>query len=151
MAQMVDSQQQELSVEDIIGIAGMNTGAEVEPERLVQMINAELQMPNTLFLRQGNTLFIIHKTKPGVGYFRALNADTARNFLENGRTFMLACHKMGFDTMASKFDDPTILSVFRYVSQNPPVEGMGYNVRKTNDGGFYVTVNTGQRVGGQTQ
>jgi hypothetical protein len=151
MAQMVDSQQQELSVEDIIGIAGMNTGAEVEPQRLVEMINAELQMPNTLFLREGNTLFIIHKAEPGVGYFRALNADTARNFLENGRTFMLACHKMGFDTMATKFDDPTILSVFRYVSQNPPVEGMGYNVRKTNDGGFYVTVNTGQRAGGQTQ
>jgi hypothetical protein len=55
MAQMVDSQQQELSVEDIIGIAGMNTGAEVEPQRLVEMINAELQMPNTLFLREGNT------------------------------------------------------------------------------------------------
>lgn len=145
MAQMVDSQQQELSVEDIIGIAGMNTGAEVEPQRLVEMINAELQMPNTLFLRQGNTLFIIHKAEPGVGYFRALNADTARNFLENGRTFMLACHKMGFDTMASTFTDPTVLSVFRYVSQNPPVEGMGYQVQKTDDGGFYVTVNTGRR------
>jgi hypothetical protein len=41
-------------------------------------------MPDTLFLREGNTLFIIHKAKPGVGWFRALNADTARNFLQNG-------------------------------------------------------------------
>lgn len=145
MIQMVDSQQQELSVEDIVGIAGMNTDAEAEPERLIKMINAELQMPDTLFLRQGNTLFIIHKAKPGVGWFRALNADTARNFLENGRTFMLACHKMGFDTMATNFDDPAILAVFRYVSQNPPVEGMGYEVQNTEDGGFYVTVKTGRR------
>lgn len=145
MVQMVDSQQQELSVEDIIGIAGMNTDAGMEPERMIKMINAELQMPNTLFLREGNTLFIIHKAKPGVGWFRALNADTARNFLENGRTFMLACHKMGFDTMATNFTDPSILAVFRYVSQNPPVEGMGYQVQKTNNDGFYVTVKTGRR------
>ena len=145
MVPMVDSQQEELSVEDIISIAGMNTDAEAEPERLIKMINAELQMPDTLFLRQGNTLFIIHKAKPGVGYFRALNADTARNFLENGRTFMLACHKMGFDTMATDFTDPAILAVFRYVSKNPPVEGMGYEVQNTEDGGFYVTVKTGRR------
>jgi hypothetical protein len=58
---------------------------------------------------------------------------------------MLACHKMGFDTMATTFTDPTVLSVFRYVSQNPPVEGMGYQVQRTEDGGFYVTVNTGRR------
>lgn len=145
MVQMVDSQQEELSVEDIISIAGMNTDAGMEPERLMKIINAELQMPDTLFLREGNTLFIIHKAKPGVGWFRAINADTAPNFLQNGRTFMLACHKMGFDTMATIFTDPTLLGVFRYVSQNPPVEGMGYQVQKTNDGGFYVTVKTGRR------
>jgi len=145
MVQMVDSQQEELSVEDIISIAGMNTDAGMEPERLIKMINAELQMPDTLFLREGNTLFIIHKAKPGVGWFRAINADTAPNFLQNGRTFMLACHKMGFDTMATNFTDPTLLGVFRYVSQNPPVEGMGYQVQKTNNGGFYVTVKTGRR------
>ena len=145
MVQMVDSQQEELSVEDIISIAGMNTDASVEPERMIKMVNAELQMPDTLFLREGNTLFIIHKAKPGVGWFRAINADTAPNFLQNGRTFMLACHKMGFDTMATNFTDPTLLGVFRYVSQNPPVEGMGYQVQKTNNGGFYVTVKTGRR------
>jgi len=145
MVQMVDSQQEELSVEDIISIAGMNTDAGMEPERLIKIINAELQMPDTLFLREGNTLFIIHKAKPGVGWFRAINADTAPNFLQNGRTFMLACHKMGFDTMATTFTDPTLLGVFRYVSQNPPVEGMGYQVQKTNNGGFYVTVKTGRR------
>ena len=145
MVQMVDSQQQELSVEDIIGIAGMNTDAGLEPERMIKMINAELQMPNTLFRREGNTLFIIHKAKPGVGWFRALNADTANNFLQNGRTFMLACHKMGFDTMATNFTDPSLLGIFRYISQNPPVEGMGYKAQKTNNGGFYVTVKTGRR------
>ena len=147
MAQMVDSQQQELSVEDIIGIAGMNTDANVTQAQLVNMINAELQMEDTLLLRQGNTLFIIHKAKPRVGYFRALNADTAQNFLQNGNEFIKACYKMGFDTMATAFSDPTILGVFRYISNNPPNPNMGYQVQKTENGGFYVTVQCGPRRG----
>jgi hypothetical protein len=145
MAKMVDSQEKELSVEDIIGIAGMNTDAGVQVGQLIQMINAELQMPDTLFLRQGNTLFIIHKAKPRVGFFRALNADTANNFLQNGMEFIKACYKMGFDTMATQFSDPTVLSVFRFISNNPPNPNMGYQVQKTDDGGFYVTVQCGPR------
>lgn len=144
---MVDSQERELSVEDIIGIAGMNTDAGVSTGQLIQMINAELNMPDTLFLRQGNTLFIIHKAKPRVGFFRALNADTANNFLQNGMEFIKACYKMGFDTMATQFTDPTVLSVFRFISQNPPNPNMGYQAQKTDDGGFYVTVQCGPRRG----
>jgi hypothetical protein len=78
-----------------------------------------------------------------VGFFRALNADTARNFLENGREFIAACYKMGFDTMATEFSDPAVLGVFRYISQNPPNPEMGYQVERTEDGGFYVTVACG--------
>ncbi len=147
MAKMVDSQERELSVEDIVGIAGMNTDAGVSTGQMIQMINAELNMPDTLFLRQGNTLFIIHKAKPRVGFFRALNADTANNFLQNGNEFIKACYKMGFDTMATEFSDPTVLSVFRFFSQNPPNPNMGYQVQKTDDGGFYVTVQCGPRRG----
>lgn len=147
MAQMVDSQQQELSVEDIIGIAGMNTGAEVSYGDLMTMVTAELNMPNTLFIKENNTLFIIHKAAPRVGFFRALNADTATNFLQNSRTFIEACYKMGFDTMATEFTDPTVLSVFRYISQNPPNPEMGYQVQNTEDGGFYVTVACGPERG----
>lgn len=144
MIQMVDSQQEELDVDDIIGIAGMNTDAGIDFQTLKTAITAELNMPNTLFLRQGNTLFIIHKAAPGVGWFRALNADTAPNFLQNSMEFIKASNKMGFQTMATNFTDPTILSVFRYISQNPPFEGMGYEVQRTEDGEFYATVNTGK-------
>ena len=77
MVEMVDSQQEELSVEDIVAIAGMNTDSEYDTRTATAALTAELNMPNTLFLRQGNTLFVIHKAAPRVGYFRALNADTA--------------------------------------------------------------------------
>jgi hypothetical protein len=145
MVQMVDSQQEELSVDDIIGIAGMNTDAGIDYQTLKASITAELQMPNTLFIRQGNTLFIMHKAAPGIGWFRALNADTARNFLQNSMEFIKACNRMGFQTVATNFTDPAILSVFRYISQNPPFDGMGYEAQRTADGEFYVTVNTGKR------
>lgn len=144
---MVDSQQEELSVDDIIGIAGMNTDSGMDYRTLKAAITAELNMPNTLFLRQGNTLFIIHKAAPRVGYFRALNGDTANNFLQNSMEFIQACYKMGFDTMATEFNDPALLGIFRYISKNPPNENMGYQVQKQDDGGFYVTVQCGPRRG----
>lgn len=147
MAALVDSQQQELSVEEILDIANWSSPEPYETPRFIAMINAELQMPNTLFIRQGNTLFIIHKAAPGAGFFRALNADTARNYLQNSMEFIKACYKMGFDTMATQFTDPSLLNIFRFISQNPPIEGMGYQVQRTEDGGFYVTVKTGPKRG----
>jgi len=145
MVQMVDSREQELSPEDIIGIAAMNTDSSVMQGDAVSGVNAELQMDDTLFIRQGNTLFIIHKSAPGIGWFRAINADTAMNYVQNGIEFIKACYKMGFDTVATKFTDPTILSVFRAIAKNPPNPEMGYNVRRTAKGEFFVTVKTGPK------
>jgi hypothetical protein len=148
MVAMVDSQQQELSPEDIIAIAAMNTGANVDRSQAIASINAELQMDDTLFVRQGNTLFIIHKAQPGVGWFRALNADTAPNFLANSVEFIKACYKMGFDTVASTFRDPAIISVFRYISKNPLNPSMGYKMQTLSDGSFMGTIKTGPSRGG---
>jgi hypothetical protein len=148
MVQMVDSREQELSAEDIVAIAAMNTDAGVDRSKAIAMINEELKMDDTLFIRQGNTLFIIHKAKPGVGWFRALNADVAANYLENSVEFIRACYKMGFDTMASTFRDPAILQIFRYISKNPPNPEMGYNLRQTSDGQFMGSIKTGPARGG---
>jgi len=147
MVQMVDSQERELSVEDIVGIAAMNTDSALMEGNAIQALNAELSMPNTLFIRQGNTLFIIHKAAPGIGWFRAINADVGKNYIANSTEFIRACYKMGFDTVATKFTDPTILSVFRMIANNPPIEGMGYNVRRTNKGEYFATVKTGPKRG----
>jgi len=149
MVQMVDSREQELSPEDIVGIAAMNTDAEADRGQAIAMINAELQMDDTLFIRQGNTLFIIHKAAPGVGWFRALNADTAPNYLENSVEFMRACYKMGFDTMASTFTDPAIIQIFRYISKNAPNPDMGYELEQMEDGSFLGTIKTGPSRGGE--
>jgi hypothetical protein len=149
MAKMVDSQEQELSAEDIVAIAAMNTDAGVDRGKAIAMINAELQMEDTLFIRQGNTLFILHKSAPRIGWFRALNADTAANFLQNGIEFIKAAYKMGFDTVASTFNDPAIIAVFRYISNNPPNPEMGYELEEMDNGSFMATVKTGPSRGGE--
>jgi len=148
MVQMVDSREQELSTEDIVGIAAMNTDAGVDRSQAIAMINEELKMDDTLFVRQGNTLFIIHKAAPRVGWFRALNADAAGNFIKNCEEFMRACYKMGFDTMTTTFRDPTIIRIFRTIMKNPPNPEMGYNLRQTDDGQFLGMIKTGPARGG---
>ena len=104
----------------------------------------EINMPGTSVVRDGNTLFVIHKAEGRVGVFRALNADTARNYLENSYAFIQGAYKMGFDTLVSEFEDPTIMNIFKAISRNPPQEGMGYKAERTKRG-FRVTVKLGPK------
>ena len=86
---MIDSKHQQLSNEEIINIASQNTGSQYSPEQVLAAIMTEVREPNTLVIQQGNTLFIVHRLEkdPSAALFRALNADTAKNFLENSIVF----------------------------------------------------------------
>jgi len=147
---VVDSKQKMLMVKEIIEIGAKESGAKRPLEEIIHMLTIELTMPNIWKCREGNTLFIVHKTaKPGVGYFRALNADNARNYVENSKQFVDAAYKVGFDVLVTQFQDPTILNIFKMISRNPVREGMGYSAQKTNDGGFQVTLQLGSLRGGK--
>lgn len=147
---MVDSRYEQLSNEEIVDIAAQNTGSQYSPEQVRAAIMAESREPNTLVLQEGNTLFVVHRSEkdPSVAVFRALNADTAQNYVENSMVFTKTMKSMGFKTMVTNFYDSSILNIFKYISQNPPFPGMGYKAQRTRDGGFYVTVNLGSSGGG---
>jgi hypothetical protein len=142
---LVDSKHEELSNEEIIRIAAEETISQYSPEQVLAAVMAEAHQPDTLVIRQGNTLFILHRApeKKHIGVFRALNADTPANYLENSIMFIKACKSMGFKTVVSQFEDPSILNIFKYISRNPPFAGMGYQVQRTSDGGFQASVNLG--------
>lgn len=142
---VVDSRQQELSNEEIIAIAAQETGSQYSPEQVQASIMAEAHEAGAILMREGNTLFIIHKNpnNPEVGVFRALNADTARNYIENSIVFVQAAAAAGFKTLVTDFEDESLLNIFKYISRNPPMPGMGYAVQRTEDGGFRVTINLG--------
>jgi hypothetical protein len=142
--QMVDSKQQQLSGEQIIEIAAENTNVGRPMKEVKEMLTIEFNMPNIWKMREGNTIFIVHKSKePGYGFFRALNADTARNFVANSRIFVAAAYKVGFDVVVTQFNDPSLLGLFKVISRDPVQDGMGYVAQKTEDGGFQVTLQLG--------
>ncbi len=139
---LVDSKNKKLSEQAILMIAAQETKSPHPASAVYAAIVKEMNIPGTSVVREGNTLFLIHNAEGRTGVFRALNADVARNYLENSYAFIQGAYKMGFDILVCDFEDPTIMNIFKAISRNPPQEGMGYRAEKT-DRGFRVTVKLG--------
>ena len=142
-----DSKKEQLSQIDIVKTALAQQGSPYNQEQSIAAISAEAYGPNTIVIREGNTLFFINfdPQDKSRGIFRALNADTPHNYLENSVTFIKAAGLAGFKTLVSQFNDPSLLHIFKYVSRHPPFPGMGYAVQHDNEKQLYqVTINLGQ-------
>lgn len=142
MAQLVDSNQKKLSMEEIIKIAAQNTKADYTPEQIMGAIYKELTMPASIIIQIGNTIFMVHRApnKPSTALMRALNADTAQKYLDNSEQFAKMVYQdYGIDTIVSQYTDPAISKVFAYVGRNKP-KNMGYAVHKLPDGKTYQAV-----------
>ena len=141
---LVDSKEKELSVDAILMIAAQETKSRHPASTVYAAIVKEMNIPGASIVRNGNTIFVIHVGEGRTGIFRALNADTARNYLESSYAFIQGAYKMGFDILVSEFEDPTIFNIFKAISRSPPQEGMGYRAERTNKG-FRVTVKLGPK------
>jgi hypothetical protein len=75
--------------------------------------------------------------------FRALNADTAQNYLENSKKFIKEAKKLKIKVLVSQFKSSSILNIFRMIAKNPPFKGMGFSASRTSDGGYQAVVNMG--------
>jgi len=144
MASMVDSKTQKLNSAQIIKVALENTKSEYSPDVAMPAIVVEMKQPNTDVKQMGNTLFIMHMGKDGQSFFKALNADTARNFFENSRQYVMYAKKqLKQNLLVTEFKDPAISTLFKAISKNPPMPGMGYKEYKTTDGGRRIVLNLG--------
>jgi hypothetical protein len=144
---LVDSKQQKLQMQDVIKNAVEETKSEYDPKTAFLAIVKETTLPNTQVLQIGNTLFIVHDTEEkGHGIFRAINADTAQNYLDNSVEFtQKAYNELNYDFLTTEFTDPTLLNIFKYVGKDKP-NGMGYMAQKSKDGKTYrVTITLGKR------
>jgi hypothetical protein len=143
---LVDSKEKKLDVEPIIVMAAGETNASEPAANVWAAIVSELNQKGVTLFQEGNTLFIVHHLGPREGSFRALNADVARNYLENSYLFIQAAHRFGYDILHSEFENPTILNIFKAISRNPPMPGMGYTVQETKNG-YKVTLHLGHSRG----
>ena len=144
MASMVDSKTKKLDPATIVATALQNTKSEYPPQVAMPAVMAEMGQPNTEVKQLGNTLFILHTGKGDQAFFKALNADTARNFVESSREFVTyARKKRGLKLLVTEFKDPAISTLFKAISKNPPMPGMGYKEYKTTSGGRRIVLNLG--------
>lgn len=153
---IVDSKEQMLEPRDIIltaieqqstylpGVEGQADPTDLAYAAIVK----EFEDPNGTFLRYGNTIFVIHgsPTKPGTGTFRALNADTARNFLDSSIKFIDDAYDKGYYLLITQFKDPSLVNLFRSVSKK--LQGMinrqgGYKARQLPDGQIQIVLQLG--------
>jgi hypothetical protein len=142
---VVDSKEKKLSVDEILTIVAKETKSPYPPEIMRSFFVRELQEPGTKTMRYGNTLYVVHpgRTQKNKGTFRALNADTAENYMESGKQFVDDAYAQGFDTLVTEFKDQSILNIFRNISKNPPREDMGYEAAQDENGEFEVVLQLG--------
>ena len=142
---MVDSKKTKIPVNEIVTTAAKETKSPYDPDVALAVFVREIKAPNVQLLRYGNTIFVIHagKTIKNFGTFRALNADTAANYLESSFQFVTDAYNAGYDGLITDFYDQSILNIFRAISKKPPNPDMGYSAAKLSDGGFRVTLQLG--------
>ena len=139
---LVDSKKQKLSDQAVLMVAAQEAKSTQPASAIYASAVIEMKMKDAIPYREGNTIFVIHRVKDRLGTYRALNADTDKNFLENYYSFVQAAYHIGFDVLYTTFQDETVLNVFKAIFRSPPQKGMGFNPDRL-DQGFGVTLQLG--------
>jgi hypothetical protein len=141
----VDSNKKELNSGQIIA-AWMEEGhdSSLPPQVMMAGILRELSMPNVKTKQFGNTLFEVILGQGNEAFFKAFNADTAPNFIENSKNFCVwARHSLGLKTLVTQFSGVAIEKLFKAISMDPPMPGMGYQVMRMQSGETRIVLNLG--------
>lgn len=77
----------------------------------------ELNMQDAESIQFGNTVFITHHSEEekGTVFMRAMNVDTAQNFVDNTENYVVYAYGRGVKTIVTAYDDPVITSVIKAV------------------------------------
>jgi len=144
MSKMIDSNKQKLDFAEIAAIAFENTRLTVPKKFAMTGVLSEVNQPNTDVKQIGNTVFILHKGENGQGFFKALNADTAANFVAHSKKYVVYAKKMGMNMLVTEFEDSAISKLFHAIAKAPPMPGMGFKEYKKDNGGFRIVLNLGK-------
>lgn len=144
MPSLVDSKKQKLDVGRIVMIASYHTKAPVPPNMVAMSILLELQQPDTIHEQIGNTVFIAHPAKlEGKYVFRALNADTAANYVENAKQFIYLMRERGATELATQFSDKRLLRFIKMVAEDMLQDDgapLGYRAFQNKNGEYLVAI-----------
>ena len=121
MATTVDSKKDQLSISEIITQAAYNNPVEgVPPYAAILSIVKEGTMPNTEVRQYGNTVFITHFSEDrDLAIGRALNIDTAKNFIPNGESYFRDLVREGTKKFVAQFNQKSFATAFMAFKRNP--------------------------------
>lgn len=142
---ITDSRQTKLNIEDLIKTAADETKSTHTHEQVLAATLAQMQAPNTIAMREGNTMFFVHylPNQKDHSLFHVVNADTAPNYLNNVKQFLKAAGLMGQRVMVVRFETPEPLTLFKKIMRDPPFPNMGYTIQRSKDGQYQATINMG--------
>lgn len=141
MAQF-DSKERKLSIPEIVSqaMATQNTTGLPIQTVLVAFVK-EASMPNTEVKQYGNTVFITHFSKDkDLAVGRALNIDTARNFLDNGEEYFRGLVRGGTRKFVAQFDQKSFATAFATFKRRPVTTDMKLWIVDTPSGKTQVRI-----------
>ena len=145
MTNLVDSQQRDLNPFEIVTIGLENMKTKYPLQVALPAVMTEINQPNAKTQKIGNTLFVVLTGENGQGFFKAFNADTPINYVENGKHFCVwAKEELGMHMLVTEFEDPAISKLFHIIAKNPPMEGMGFKEYKMTSGETRIVLNLGE-------
>lgn len=121
MGTFVDSSQQQLDPIHIAVMAGPQQGSEKMPtDQYIAMITAELHSGHSIAMKFNNTLFMVMRDPQNqeAAFFRALNADTPQNYLQNCKLFIKYAQDNGLKTLVTQFKDPQLVRLLQAVKDS---------------------------------
>jgi len=140
----VDSKQQKLNMGEIL-LTYLGTTEQPYPAKVMMTaILDELHQPSVKTKQIGNTLFEVIMGDGDQAFFKAFNADTGPNFVDNSKQFVVwAKRVLGLNILVTEFQDPALKQLFKIISMNPPMPDMGYKAYNTENGGTRIVLNLG--------
>jgi hypothetical protein len=139
---MVDSKKKQLSIPDIVMQAVHNNPMPgIPPHAAILGIVKESTLPNTESVRYGNTLFIAHFSKDrDLAVGRALNVDTASNFVSSGEEYFRDLVKRGTTKYVTQFYQKSYAMGFTALKRKPITTKMQIWVLDTPKGETQVRI-----------
>ena len=144
----VNSKQKQLTIPEVIATSFKDM--RVPQDRIASSMLGVVQqgsMPDADTVQFGNTVFIssIKSREDGlkVAYLRAINADTARNYLNNGIEYFKYIIEKGVSYVFMTFTESSVVSVLKAIDDPKVQAQVGMKARtamKKSPNGNYVAV-----------
>ena len=144
---VVNSDKEELPPASIIAIYVDGTDKRGRStHEILMMIAKEGSLENSDMIQFGNTVFLGHtgttSTTKMIG--RALNVDTARNFVANVLEYVRYLQDKGITHYATQISDDKLLGVFKIVKKKLEAKDSAVRILPTKSGGHAMFVNLGR-------